>query len=151
MFANVKRRHITKFVAALVAVVCGLCSTAACQYAAVFSSYHAGKRYDFRLTHEQISKTPRWSDDAPNPPLSLKDAKSIGGASLKKIVGDAGKWRFDSISVVPVADRWVFLIAFEELLPPGCVDCFGSPFKVVVTMDGLPVVPDISTWEGTVR
>jgi hypothetical protein len=35
-----------------------LSGTALCQYSAEFSSYYLGKRYDFRITPEQLSSTP---------------------------------------------------------------------------------------------
>ena len=47
-------------IAALVLILCGLCGSGMCQYSAVFSSYHGDKRFDFRITPEQLAKTPAW-------------------------------------------------------------------------------------------
>jgi len=43
----------------------------------VFSSYYGDKRYDFRITPEQLAKTPAWLQDQPNPPLSARRALAI--------------------------------------------------------------------------
>ena len=65
-----------KRITMLALVVGSLCGSALCQYAAEFSSYHSGNRYDFRLTREQLSNTPAWLEDEPNPPLSPGAAKN---------------------------------------------------------------------------
>ena len=135
---------VLRWVAALPMILCVLCGTAVCQYAAEFSSYHNGKRYDFRLTQEQLAETPAWQNDEPNPPLSVRQAQMVGVESLKKLFDDGDKWRLNDIGLVPVADRWVYLIAFEEPPLPGCLDCLSFPFKIVVRMDGLAVPAIIS-------
>jgi hypothetical protein len=131
----------------VLAVASGGCQSAMAQWVATFSSYHAEKRYDFNLSFEQLEKTPYWTAKAPNPPLSVRQAKLIGMASLRKIFSDAEKWELGGINLVPLRDRWVYLIAFHEPPPPGCYDCLSSPFNVLVTMDGAAVVPKVSVWK----
>ena len=41
-------------------MVAGLSGSALCQYSAELSSYYSGKRYDFRITPEQLSSTPAY-------------------------------------------------------------------------------------------
>jgi SPX domain protein involved in polyphosphate accumulation len=49
-----------KRLATLALMVASLSGSALCQYSAEFSSYYSGKRYDFRITPEQLSSTPAW-------------------------------------------------------------------------------------------
>lgn len=132
-------RRMSRRVGMLLLIVVGVCGTALCQYAAEFSSYHGGNRYDSRITHDELTKTPAWRDDEPNPPLSARQAKLVGAEYLKQLFGDADKWRVNEIALVPVADRWVYTISFTEPAPPGVADHASSPFRVVVTMDGIAV------------
>jgi hypothetical protein len=80
------------YMATVSLIVCGFCGVATCQYAAEFSSYHGGNRYDFRLTQEQLAKTPVWLDDEANPPLSMRHAKFVGFSYLKQLIAD-GKFQ----------------------------------------------------------
>ena len=131
----------------VLAFVVSICQSAVAQYVATFSSYHAEKRYDFRLSLEQLEKSPNWTDKAPNPPLSVRQAKLIGIESLKRIFSNSEEWRVSGINLVPVRDRWVYLIVFDEPRAADCYDCMTSPFSVLVTMDGAAVVPNVSLWK----
>ena len=131
---------------AIFLIVSALCGTAVCQQVAEFSSYHGGNRYDFRLTHEELAKTPAWNNDDENPPLSVRQAKVVGAESLKHLFADAEEWRMNEITLHPIADRWVYTISFTEPPPPGCKDCLAFPFVVVVRMDGVAVPATVSPW-----
>ena len=124
-------------IATLALIVGSLSGRALCQYAAEFSSYYSGDRYDFRLTHEQVSNTPAWLEDAPNPPLSARSAKDIAVVYLNKLFDDASGWSVVEIGLVPVAERWVYLISFTAPKRHDCQDCVYTRFRVVVTMDGV--------------
>lgn len=105
-----------KRIATLVLIVCCLCASGVCQYSAEFSNYRGGMRYDFRITLEQLAKTPAWLEDQPNPPLPARRAQAIALAHLRQLFVDSSKWTLNSIALVPVRDRWVYVIEFIE--PP---------------------------------
>jgi hypothetical protein len=135
----------TKFVLIWSVIIGGLCQIAMCQNIAEFSSYHAGKRYDFRITLDGLSKSPVWLDDAANPPLSPRQASAVASDYLKTLFSDAENWRVSKISLQPIRDRWVYTVEFIAPLPPGYADYLSSPFNVVVTMNGLAVPAVISS------
>jgi hypothetical protein len=128
-----------KRLAMLALMVASLSGSALCQYSAEFSDYYSGKRYDFRITPEQLSRTPAWLDGEPNPPLSARDAKDIATTYMSDLFKNADGWRVGEIALYPVAERWVYLISFDPPRPAGCQDCLSTPFKIVVLMDGVAV------------
>ncbi len=136
-----------KQIAMLVLVVGSLCGSALCQYSAEFSSYYSGNRYDFRLTREQLSNTPAWLEDEPNPPLSLRTAQNAALAYLRTLFDNASAWTIEEIKLIPLSERWVYVVSFIPALPRNCQDCMTTPFSVVVTMDGNAITGVVSRWE----
>jgi hypothetical protein len=135
-----------KRIAVLALMVAGLSGSALCQYSAEFSSYYSGKRYDFRITPEQLSSTPAWLDGELNPPLSARSAKDIAAVYLSDLFKNASAWSVGEIVLYPVAERWVYLISFGPPPPRGCYDCMSTPFKIAVLMDGVAVMATKSRW-----
>ena len=133
-------------IATLALIVVTFCGTALCQYSAEFSSYYSGKRYDFRITPDQLASTPVWLDGEPNPPLSARSAKDTAVIYMSDLFSDGSGWRVGEIALHPIAERWVYLISFDPPLPPGCADCLSSPFKIVVLMNGVAVTATKSNW-----
>jgi hypothetical protein len=129
-------------IATLLLMVGSLCGSALSQYSAEFSSYYSGKRYDFRLTREQVANTPAWLEDEPNPPLSPGTAKNAALTYLRTLFDSASTWRVHEIKLVPLTERWIYVVSFTPPLPRDCGDCLTTPFSVVVTMDGnaIPAV-----------
>jgi hypothetical protein len=136
-----------KQIAMLALVVGSLCGSARCQYAAEFSSYYSGNRYDFRLTREQLSNTPAWLEDEPNPPLSPRAAKNAALTYLRTLFDKASAWRVNEIKLVPQSERWVYVVSFTPPLPRGCQDCMTTPFSVVVPMGGNAITAVVSRWK----
>jgi hypothetical protein len=134
-------------IATLVLMIGSLCGSALCQYSAEFSSYYSGNRYDFRLTHEQLANTPAWLEDDPNPPLSPRTAKNAALTYLRTLFDNASTWRVHEIKLVPLTERWVYLVSFTPPLPRDCQDCLTTPFSVVVTMDGNAITAVVSRWK----
>ena len=128
-----------KRIAPFVLIVCALCGSGMCQDSAVFSSYYGERRYDFHIKREQLAKTPAWLEDQPNPPLPPRRAVVIAVAYLGTLFPNAEEWKRGIIALVPVGDRWVYSIEFTEPPKSGCADCLSSPFRIVVTMDGMAV------------
>src|ERR1700722_6931975 len=136
-----------KEIAMLVLVVGSLCGSVLCQSEAEFSSYYSGKRYDFRLTHEQLVNTPKWLEDEPNPPLSARTAKNTALIYIRTLFDNASVWRVNEIKLVPLSERWVYVVSFTPPLPRNCQDCLTAPFGVVVTMDGNAITAVVSRWK----
>jgi hypothetical protein len=133
-------------VAALALTIGILGGTAMSQQVAEFSSYYSGNRYDFRLTHRRLLNTPAWVDDEPNPPLSARAAQSTALSYLSTLFDDATEWRLEEIKLVPVVDRWVYVVSFTPP-PRNCQDCTTTPFSIIVTMDGNAVTVAVSKWK----
>jgi hypothetical protein len=136
-----------KQIAMLALMVFTLCGSAPCQYSAEFSSYYSGKRYDFRLTREQLSNTPAWLEDELNPPLSPRTAKNAALTYLIALFDNASAWRVNEIKLVPLSERWVYVVSFTPPMPRDCQDCLSTPFSVVVTMDGNAPKAVVSPWK----
>ena len=134
-------------IAALALTIGALCGTAMPQQAAEFSSYYSGNRYDFRLTHEQLLNTPAWLEDEPNPPLSPRTAQSIALSYMRTLFDNATAWRLEEIKLVPVIERWVYVVSFTPPPPPNSADYLSTPFSIVVTMDGNAVTAVVSRWK----
>ena len=116
------------------------------QLAAEFSSYYSGNRYDFRLTDKQLLNSPAWLEDEPNPPLSPRTAQTAALSYLRTLFDSATAWRLEEIKLVPVAERWVYVVSYT-LPPRECQDCMVTPFSLVITMDGNAVVAKVSGWK----
>lgn len=134
-------------IAALALVVGAVCSPGISQQAAEFSSYYSGNRYDFRLTRKQLLSTPAWLEDEPNPPLSPRTAQSAALSYLRTLFDDADAWRLEEIKLVPLRERWVYVVSYSPPPPPNVADFMSTPFGVVVTMNGTPLTAVVSRWK----
>jgi hypothetical protein len=87
-------------IATLVLVLASLSGSALCQYSAEFSSYYSGKRYDFRITSEQLERTPAWLDSEANPPLSARNKTRTKGQSRANQFGRSSSFTFSKINCI---------------------------------------------------
>jgi hypothetical protein len=119
-----------------------VCSPAACQAIADFSTDYAGVHYTMQLTAEQLASAREWRDDEANPPLPVRDAMLAARTHLKQLFDNGDKWELTTVTLKPIRDRWVYEISFEAPPPPGYNDHIAFPFVIVVLMDGniLPTV-----------
>lgn len=134
-------------IATLTLMIGALCGTMLSQQAAEFSSYYSGNRYDFRLTHEQLFNTPAWLEDEPNPPLSPRMAQKSALSYLRTLFDSAAAWRLEEIKLVPVTERWVYVVSFTAPPPSNISEYMSTPFSIVVTMDGNAVTAVVSQWK----
>ncbi len=134
-------------IAALALMIGALCGIALSQQSAEFSSYYSGNRYDFRLTHKQLLNTPAWLEDEPNPPLSPRMAQSAAMNYLRALFDNATAWRLEEIKLVPLVERWVYVVSFTPPPPPNVTDHMSTPFSTVVTMDGTAITAVVSRWK----
>ena len=138
-----------KQIAMLALAVGSLCGSVLCQSEAEFTGYYSGKRYDFRLTHEQLVNTPMWLEDEPNPPLSPREAENAALTYMRALFDNVSAWRVNEIKLVPLGERWIYVVSFTPPLPRDCRDCLTMPFSVVATMDGNAVTAVVSHWKPT--
>ena len=121
-----------------------VCSPAACQAIADFSTDYAGVHYTVQLTAEQLASAPQWRDDEANPPLPVREAVLAARTHLKKLFDNGDKWTLTTVTLKPIRDRWVYEISFEAPPPPGYNDYISFPFVIVVLMDGNIVPAETS-------
>jgi hypothetical protein len=60
---------------------------------------------------------------------------------------DAEKWRIRGLRLVPVKEKWVYVVEFTEPWPEGQLSHMNSPFGVVVLMSGEAVEAIVSPWK----
>jgi hypothetical protein len=117
------------------------------QTKATFSSYHGGKRYDFEVTAEQLTNCPAWVEGQDNPPLPARRAIEIATNYLPKLFPDAEKWEMSGFSVIPVGEKWVYLVQFIEPAPENVSEHLTTEFKIVVLMNGSVGRLKVSPWK----
>ncbi len=134
------------FVLAVLAAVTLITPAFAQDTAASYRSEHAGKRYDFTVTHAQVQATPDWPEDADYPPLSPRKALARARADLVTFLPDAGKWMHPKITLTAVGapHKWMYIVQFEGPLPPGVIDGPVDLMRVLVLMDGTAIRPVIT-------
>src|SRR2546423_2266127 len=92
-----------------------------------------GKDVEFVLTESRLSKSPRWAEDADNPPLPPRKAVKATMDYLKALVKDSSSWRTEGIRLAPMGNggMWIYIV---EVRPPGPVEGKRVPSNVVVLM-----------------
>ena len=120
--------------------------TAAAQAQATYNNYRSGNRYDFNIISEQLAKTPEWTEDQDNPPLSPRAAIKIAKTQMQRLFVDADKWTSRGLQIHQLGNRWIYLVEFTEPPPPGALDYISSPFRIPVLMNGETVEPQVSAW-----
>ncbi|PXA04153.1 hypothetical protein DDZ13_08930 [Coraliomargarita sinensis] len=113
--------------------------------ASTFSSYVEDYRYDFSVIDEDLESAPSWRSNEAYPPLSPRKADSAARELLTRLVKEPERWKRINITLSQIKDeeKWVYVIHFIGFHPPGVVDGPVPEMRVVVLMDGKPVVPDI--------
>lgn len=115
--------------------------------AASYRSDHAGKRYDFTVTHAQLQITPDWLENAPNPPLSPRKALALARTDLAAFLPDAARWIHPKITLqeVGASRKWIYIVEFEGPLPLNTTDGPVDSMRVLVLMNGTAVRPVIKS------
>ncbi len=115
--------------------------------AASYRSDHAGKRYDFTVTHAQLQLTPDWAENAANPPLSPRKALALARLDLASFLPDAARWVHPKITLQEVGAprKWLYIIEFEGPLPPNIADGPVDRMRVLVLMNGIAIKPVIKS------
>jgi hypothetical protein len=115
------------------------------QVETTFTVEYGGKTYEFRIPEQDLQKTPVWSPDQDNPPLSARSAIDIAKKEIATLLPNGKDWRLYEVTLRPVDDHWVYLVQFlEPLRTDGGGQQLSKGFQVVVLMNGVAVVPRIT-------
>lgn len=102
-----------------------------------FSSYAIGRKFDVSFS-EEIEQTPKWKEDAQDPPVSARRALELAEARKSELVRDECGlvWGLRSLELAPEGDDWYWLAAFEAHPEKAGPLDFAPDLLVVVLMDG---------------
>ena len=74
-------------------------------------------------------------------------AQSAAMNYLRTLFENATAWRLEEIKLVPLIERWVYVVSFISPPPPNVADYVSTPFSIVVTMDGTAITAAVSRWK----
>jgi len=107
------------------------------------------KHYEFKVSEEDILRTPIWKPDVDFPPLSARKAQEIARREMQALLGSGKEqWILRETTIADMGDgmHFVYVIQFE---PPLGVSCIGCEFiRMLVLMDGTipkPIVKPLSS------
>jgi hypothetical protein len=109
-------------------------------------SYAFSKQYIVTISREALEKSPSWTDDAENPPLSARRAIRLANGMKDSIVKDSNdfKWRLRSASLEPAGDRkWYWLVYYEAEFQGGASTGQPNHLRLAVLMDGEVIKPEV--------
>jgi len=112
------------------------------QVETTFTVEYAGKKYEFRVSDQDLQQTPAWESGQENPPLSARRAIEIATNQLSALLPNGKDWRLHAVTLRPIENRWVYLVEFlEPLRADGPERQLSSGFQIVVLMNGAAVAP----------
>ena len=89
---------------------------------AKFAGTFLGNKYTVSLNHAAIQKTPDWSGDEENPPISARKAAKLATEMKDSLAKGtkASNWKLSSLSLMKIEGKWLWTATFtpgdEELL-----------------------------------
>jgi hypothetical protein len=98
------------------------------------------------ITDAALARSPAWTAEAANPPVSAREAMRLAGAQKARILHDTKDccyWQFESIMLVAAGEsKWFWMVEYQEHCCPG-VGLQGVPgvCRFVILMDGTVLVP----------
>jgi hypothetical protein len=115
---------------------------------AAFFGQAFGKEYAITMSYGAIRKTPDWTDDAENPPISAKKAAKLATAIKDSLAKDnkEPKWELTSLSLLKFEGKWVWLATFT---PENEVPLF-EPRQATDLHDNFPQLTLPVLMDGTV-
>src|SRR5437667_8771429 len=117
----------------------------AAQADTTFTVEYGGKKYEFRISDQDLQKTPAWPPGQDNPPISARRAIDIASKQLAALLPNGKDWRLYEVTLRPIDNRWIYLVQFLEPLRGNTVaQQTSTGFQIVVLMNGVAVVPRVS-------
>lgn len=112
-------------------------------------SYAFGKMYASELPKEALERTPKWPEDAENPPLSARKAIKVADELRLKLVHDTEEYKWKRLSAdilfVEGSDRCVWRVYYEARIQAGGGSTGRPPsLMLFVLIDGKIVQPEVS-------
>jgi hypothetical protein len=105
---------------------------------------YGGKKYDFRVTEQDLKLAPTWQPNQENPPLSPRRAIESASKQLATLLPNGKDWRLYQITLKPVENYWIYLVEFLEPAASGTTGRQTSAgFQIIVLMNGVAVVPKV--------
>jgi hypothetical protein len=115
------------------------------QIETTFTIDYGGKKYEFRVSDQDLQKTPVWRPDQENPPLSPRRAEDIARKQLASLVPNGKDWRLHEVTLRPLDNHWIYLVGFlEPLRTDTPAQQLSTGFQIIVLMNGATVTPRIS-------
>jgi hypothetical protein len=107
--------------------------------------YHADGNVEYvTITEAALSRSPGWTTDAANPPLSAREALRRADARRAKTLPDTETiaWRIGSLTLRAAGDsKWYWLAEYHTEVRPGVVGGVPAVYWFVVLMDGTVLGP----------
>lgn len=113
------------------------------QLETVFTIDYAGKKYEYRITEQDLKNAPAWQPGQENPPLSARRAIDSASKFLATLLPNGKDWRLHQVTLKPVESYWYYVVEFLEPVSPGAARQVSSGFQVIVLMNGSPVKPRV--------
>jgi hypothetical protein len=115
------------------------------QPATSISSRAFGKSYVSRITGAHFARSPKWEDDAENPPLSAKKARDLAEKMKDSLVKDSKKWKWHlpSLELCHMFARWFWVAKYHATFQ-GAYSGPPQTLYIVVMMDGTVIQPDVT-------
>jgi hypothetical protein len=110
-----------------------------------FSASSEGKKFEFSVGYVEVRRTPPWSRDNDNPPLSPLKAEDLAIKKLGVLLKDSSGWTCQEIKLTNCGDgsHWFYVVEFMKSLE----DPISLPLQrmlVVVLMDGTIPEPKVT-------
>lgn len=118
--------------------------TAAQIEATIYTVEYGGKKYEFHVTAKDLSATPQWPANQPNPPLAPRRAVEIASKQLASLLPNGKDWRLHQVALRPLDSHWIYLVDFLEPIRPGVERQVAGGFQIVVLMNGVAVTPKVN-------
>jgi len=115
------------------------------QAAMSYCSYAFKKQYICKITGSHLAKSPKWSDDAENPPLAAKKAIDLATKMKDSLVKDGKqyKWELDSLELRQTPfSRWLWVAKYQARFQ-GMSTGIPHELDIVVMMDGTVIKPEV--------
>lgn len=110
-----------------------------------YSSYSTvdEKAFESKVSSDVVAKTPTWSPEAENPPLSARRAIRVARKQMEALVHNPSVWRLDTIQLLDMGDHlhWMYIVEFERQYPPDFAVYGDHSLRILVLMNGVAITP----------
>jgi hypothetical protein len=123
-------------------IVCALTLLPA-QFETTLTVDYGGKKYEYRITEQDLKRAPAWLPGQENPPLPARRAIDAASKQLATLLPNGKDWRLSQVTLKPVENYWYYVVEFLEPVSAGAGRQLSSGFQVIVLMNGVTVMPRV--------